>query len=377
MRAIYNAKIIKDRKIWTGMALIFNGKIEDLIPEEDLKTIETVERFDGEGLYLGPGLIDIHIHGCGGFDVMDEEEGALSKIRKAVTSTGVTSFLPTTMTMELEKIKRALERIGKAMAVEEGAEVLGAHLEGPFINKAYKGAQDASSMISPNFEAVADYKDIIKLVTFAPELDPEYVFTKCCVSHGIIPSIGHSKATYEEAIGAINAGVRHITHIFNAMSPLHHRNPGVVGAAMDSDVTCELIADNIHVHGAAQRILLKVKGIEKILLITDAMRACLLKEGVFELGGQSVVVEKGSARLEDGSLAGSILTVNKGIQNFMQNTGVSLEEAIEMATLNPAKLLGIDHRKGSLDKGKDADIILFDEDLNIKGVFVKGKAIYL
>ncbi|MTI53544.1 N-acetylglucosamine-6-phosphate deacetylase [Geosporobacter ferrireducens] len=376
MKAIRNIRLISGRKIMSGFAVVFDEKIEAVVPEEDLLHGQIEAWIDGYGAYISAGFIDLHIHGCNGCDVMDEEESALSAIRKSVVSTGVTSFLPTTMTMAFEKIESALIRIRRAMNLQEGAEILGCHLEGPFINHRYKGAQDEKYMRPPNFDQIKAYTDIIKIVTFAPELDEKHTFIQCCTEHNIIASIGHSNATYEEAMEAIEAGVSHVTHVFNGMAPFHHRNPGVVGAAMNSDVTCELIADNIHSHKAAQRIVFRAKGLEKMVLITDAMRACLLKNGIFDLGGQQVIVKDDTARLADGTLAGSILTVNKAVKNFAATTGIPLEDAIEMVTLNPAKILGLENRKGSIEVGKDADMILFDEDLNIQRTFVKGREVY-
>ena len=376
MKAIRNIKLIRNKRITSGWALVFDEKIQAIIPEERLLYYQMEDWIDGEGAYVSAGFMDLHIHGCAGYDVMDEEESALSVIRKSIVSTGVTSFLPTTMTMAFEKIERALVRIQRAMDLQEGAEVLGCHLEGPFINPRYKGAQDEKFMIPPNFEQIAVYKDLIKMVTFAPELDQTHAFIQCCTEHNIIASIGHSDATYEETMEAIKAGVSHVTHVFNGMAPFHHRNPGVVGAAMDTDVSCELIADNIHVHEAVQRIMLRIKGLEKMVLVTDAMRACLLKKGIFDLGGQQVVVDEDSARLVNGTLAGSVLTINKAVKNFVANTAIPLEEVIEMVTLNPARILGLENRKGSIEVGKDADLILFDEDLNIKRTFAKGREVY-
>ncbi|SHI91978.1 N-acetylglucosamine-6-phosphate deacetylase [Geosporobacter subterraneus DSM 17957] len=376
MKAIGNIRIINDRKSVSGRALIFDEKIQDVIPEERLPFYQIEDWIDGGGAYLSAGFMELHIHGCAGRDVMDEEESSLSEIRKAILSTGVTSFLPTTMTMEFEKIERALVRIRRAMGIQEGAEILGCHLEGPFINPRYKGAQDESFILPPNFKQIEAYKDVIKMITFAPELDAKGTFIQCCKDHNIVASIGHSDATYEEAMEAIRAGVHHVTHIFNGMAPFHHRSPGVVGAAMDSEVTCELIADNIHSHEAAQRILFKVKGLEKIVLVTDAMRACLLKNGIFDLGGQQVVVDEKSARLMNGTLAGSILTINKAVKNFVETSRISLEEAVEMVTMNPARILGLEKQKGSIEAGKDADIILFDDDLNIQRSFVRGREVY-
>jgi N-acetylglucosamine-6-phosphate deacetylase len=280
------------------------------------------------------------------------------------------------MTMKLSMIEKTMDRIRKLMEHEPGASILGCHLEGPFINDEYKGAHDGRYIRRPDFGSIERFADVIRIVIIAPEEAGAGAFIELCTKHGIVAAIGHTKATYEQAMEAIQKGASHITHTFNAMTPLHHRNPGVVGAAMDSSAGCELIADNIHVHPSVQRILLKAKGVKGIILVTDAMKACLLDEGEYELGGQRVLVKDGEARLAAGNLAGSVLTLNKALKNFIENTGISLFEAVRTVTENPAKVLRIYDKKGSICIGKDADITLFDENFNIFGTYVKGKKVY-
>ena len=217
---------------------------------------------------------------------------------------------------------------------------------------------------------------MIRVVTIAPEKEGSAELIENCTRYGVTASIGHTGANYEQAMRAIEKGASHITHTFNAMTPLHHRDPGVVGAAMDSAVSCELITDNIHVDPVAQRILLKVKGIDRIILVTDAMRACLLGEGEYDLGGQKTSVSGKEARLPSGNLAGSVVSINMALKNFIDNTGVSLVDGIMTITENPAKLLGINDRKGSIAIGKDSDFTLFDKSFNIYGTYVKGKKVY-
>jgi N-acetylglucosamine-6-phosphate deacetylase len=376
LKAIINANIITLQGILHNHIVVFEDKIIGIIPEGQLGKFKIDEQIDAEGKYLSPGFIDIHVHGCNGFDTMDEDENALDAIAKAVLQTGVTSFLPTTMTMPFARVAQSIVRIRQAKGKSGGAEVLGCHMEGPFINEDYKGAQDKQYIIGPSITKIEPYLDCIKVITIAPEVADSREFIAACVQKGIVVSIGHSSATYEQAKEAIKAGVSHMAHTFNALPPLHHRLPGAVGAALDSDIVCELIIDNLHVHPAMQRIVLKIKGVEKIILITDAMRASLLGDGEYEFGGQNVTVKKGEARLKDGVIAGSVLTLNKAVRNFIENTGLDLVKAIQLVTLNPARQVGVVDRKGSIQVGKDADMVLFDDDLNVFATFVKGQLLF-
>ena len=376
MKAVLNSKIITWQGILHNHVVIFEDKILGIIPKEQLENHQIDEQIDAGGKYLSPGFIDIHVHGCNGFDTMDEDEKALAFIGKGILQTGVTSFLPTTMTMSFDRIWDSMEHIRQAMGKSSGAEVLGCHMEGPFIHEDYKGAQDKKFIASPDINKIEKYLDCIKIITIAPEVAESSDFIKACVQRGIVVSIGHSSATYEQAMEAIEAGASQMTHTFNALPPLHHRLPGAIGAAMDSEIACELIVDNLHVHPAMQRILLKVKGLEKIILITDAMRASLLGEGEYDLGGQNVIVKEGEARLPNGVIAGSVLSLNRAVHNFMENTGIDLVSAIQLVTLNPAKQIKADHKKGSIEIGKDADMVLCNDELEIFATFVKGNLLF-
>ncbi len=376
MKAIVNANIIMNNNIFKGHTILFDEKIVKV--EEDCKLKDTLpeEVIDAGGRYLSPGFIDVHIHGCLGSDTMDDSDSSLENISRAIAARGVTAFLPTTMTMDQPAIEKAVDRVRKLMHNEPGAAILGCNLEGPFINEEYRGAHDAKYIRRPDFTSIEGFLDVIRIITVAPEEEGAIAFIESCTRHGIITAVGHTRASYDQAMEAIEKGASHITHIFNAMTPLHHRNPGTVGAAMDSAASCELIADNIHVHPAVQRILLKAKGIAGIILITDAMRACLLEEGEYELGGQRVSVKDEAARLSSGNLAGSVLTLDKALKNFRKNTGISVVDAVRTVTENPARLLKLSDRKGSIGEGKDADLTLFDEDFKIYGTFVRGNKVY-
>ncbi|CUH95592.1 hypothetical protein P22_1666 [Propionispora sp. 2/2-37] len=379
MKAIVNARVIMENVLLDRYAVLFDDKIINILPERELAFENGVEKIDARGKFLAPGFIDIHIHGCSGIDTMDKDPEGIEKISQNLVKTGVTSFLPTTMTMHFDRIKSALRSIRYFMNnyPRSGAQVLGCHLEGPFINSAYKGAQDATYILNPDFTMLQPFLDVLKIITLAPELGESETFIAKCREHQIVAAIGHSAATYEEANAAIAAGASHIAHICNAMPPLNHRKPGILGAALDNrQITCELIADNLHVHPVIQRILLASKGIHGIILITDAMRASLLGEGDYDLGGQMVTVKNHEARLASGVIAGSTLTLNKAVYNFMTNTGLSLVESIKTATVNPARRIGVDSFKGSIAVGKDADLVMFDEKINVSATIVRGNFVY-
>ncbi len=378
MKCLYNGKIIISGKLYHKKAIIFDEKIRNIINEEEINNIDGIEKIDVKGKYISPGFIDMHIHGFDGFDTMDATEEAMQAISKGIARNGVTSFLPTTMSMPIENINRALDNIRKIKEKGvQGAEILGVHVEGPFINKKFKGAQKKEYIIPFDYDIINDHKDIISLITIAPELEGALDFIKKVKNEtNIVLSIGHSDATFEETLEGITCGISHITHLFNAMTGLHHRNPGVVGAAFTSNVSCELIADEIHVHPGLFSMLLKVKGLDGIVLVTDCMSAGGKEDGEYELGGQKVFVKNKRAKLEDNTLAGSVLNLNNAVYNVYKHTDYSIPQLIQLVTLNPAKVLGLDSIKGSLDIGKDADITVFDEEINIAMTIGKGKILY-
>lgn len=374
MKCIINGKIVLENQILENKVLVFDETILDITD----KVPQECQVIDAKGNYVCPGLIDIHIHGNMGRDVMNGDEESIFTISKSISRQGVTSFLPTTMTMDEESIKKALDTIKYLMNKDiEGARVLGAHLEGPFINVDYKGAQNPKFIVSPSYNLIEEYKDVIKVITYAPETDSNFEFTKKIRRNtNIVLSIGHSRAKFEEAKGAINLGANNITHMFNGMSGLNHRDPGVVGAALTTDVFCEVIADEIHILKDLFEFILKNKGEDKIILITDSIEAGGLEPGEYSLGGQKVIVKDNQARLESGSLAGSVMPLNKMVYNFMNNTDLDIRRVIKLASLNPAKSLNIDDKKGSLEIGKDSDIAIFDKDINCYMTISDGKVIY-
>lgn len=374
MKAIVNGKIILRNEVLENKILVFDEKIIDIANQVP----SGCEIIDAKGKVVSPGLIDIHIHGNMGKDTMEGSDEAIDTISKSIARHGVTSYLPTTMTMDEESITKALDSIKRGMNRKiNGARVLGAHLEGPFINKIYKGAQNGNYIVSPSYEIIKKYEDVIKVITYAPEEDIDFNFTKYIKNNtDIVLSIGHSAATFVEAREAIRLGASNITHTFNGMTGLNHRDPGVVGAALTTDAYCEFICDTIHITKELFQFILDSKGKKRIVLITDSMEAGGLENGTYSLGGQVVIVKDGAARLENGSLAGSVSSLNNMVKNFYENTNLNINEAIHLGALNPASSLGIDKNKGSLDIGKDADIAIFDNELNCYMTIVDGDIVF-
>ena len=371
MKAIINSKIITDKEVLEGYNFLFGKKIIKITKELPIwaKTI------DAKGLYLSAGFIDIHIHGSAGFDVMDARAEALSGIAKSIVQTGTTSFLATTMTMSEEAIGKALTTVQNHKH-EDGAKVLGVHLEGPFINERKYGAQNSKFIQKPNFELIEPYMDVVKMITLAPEVEGGEAFLKYMKEHfpKVLLSVGHSDASYEETKKSFTWGVSHATHLFNAMNPLHHREPGIVGAVLENEqVSCEIIADLIHLHPLFLNILHKLKK-DKLLLVTDAMRAGCMHCGEYDLGGQKVVVKDGEARLEDGTLAGSVLKLNDALKNFYKHTDITLPALMATVTTVPAEKLGL--KLGALEEDYASDFVLFNDKFEISKTFVDGEEVY-
>lgn len=378
MKAIINGKIILENEIIEGYALLFSDKIEGVVKTDKLPL--DCEIVDAQGGFVSPGLIDLHIHGYLGYDVCDATEDALYNISNGLLANGVTAFLPTTMTVDMSTIRKCL-KLCKDLSQRsndwDGSIILGCHTEGPFINKDKKGAQNPNFILPPDADFVKEFSDVIKMITLAPECDSENFSAIKDISKNtnIIVSIGHTTADYKTAKAGINAGAQHITHLFNAMSALTHREPGVVGAALNSDVSCELIVDNIHINPALYDIVWKLKG-RKLCFITDCLSAGGLNHGEYTLGGSKIIYKDNICQLEDGTIAGSVLKLNEGVWNAYKNSNIPLYECVNCASLNPATVLSIDNKKGSIKIGKDADIIVTDNNFNVLKTIICGKIKY-
>lgn len=372
-------------KIEQGYVLTEGDKVIEVGPMSSCPASSEAEVIELDPSFsVVPGFIDVHIHGASGADVMDATEEALRTMAKTLPKEGTTSFLATTMTAPTEQIERALQNV--AQYIDSGnppgeAEVLGVHLEGPFISPKRAGAQHPKNIIEPNIELFQKWQQIakghIRLVTLAPEEKNGLELTAYLKEQGVVASIGHSDAVYKQVKAAIDAGVTHATHLFNGMRGIHHREPGVAGAVlMHEEVICELIADGIHVAPEMVRFAYQNKGSAGLILITDAMRAKCLGAGIYELGGQEVTVQGEKATLRDGTLAGSILKLDDAVKNAMSFTGCTLEDIIRMASWNPAKQLGVSDKKGSIRVGKDADLAVLDEQYRVVMTICRGQLAY-
>ena len=322
----------------------------------------------------------MHIHGYLGKDVCDGDEESIRTISEGLLANGVTGYLPTTMTEDMKVIRKALEvcrNLKEESKDWNGSAILGCHAEGPFISEAKKGAQDAKYILKPDASFVKEYADIISIITLAPETDSNdfAAIREICKDTDVVVSMGHTSADYETAMKSTEAGVSHVTHLFNAMTPLAHRAPGVVTAAFNSDISCELIADAFHVSPVFYDLLWKIKG-RKLCFITDCLPAGGLPQGEYTLGGQKIIYRDVVCRLEDGTVAGSVLHLNKGVWNVYTNSSIPLWECVNGASLNPATTIGIDKAKGSIEIGKDADIIITDKEFNVEKTIIGGKVKY-
>ncbi|MFW5864772.1 MAG: N-acetylglucosamine-6-phosphate deacetylase [Candidatus Izemoplasmataceae bacterium] len=372
---------LKNLTIYTEDKVIKNGYIT--FDKTILKIGEgDVNGEDMGGKILIPGFIDQHIHGVKGYDIMDASHEALDAFCKYLPKEGTTAYYATTMTASKEAIINALNAVATYNAQGKiGAELLGVHLEGPFISEIYKGAQNKEHIQAVSFQLMDEFikasNNTIKHITLAPELKDSEAFINYLTNQNIVVSIGHSDASEDDVKNALNQGALCFTHAFNAMRHLHHRDIGVVGMMLsDSSSYAELIADMIHVNPSAMKLLYQVKTSDKLILITDAMRAKQLSSGNYDLGGQSVTVKNNQARLKDGTLAGSVLEFIDGVKNIQKSLDLSINELIKMASLNPAKLHNIDHKKGSIKLNKDADLLVIDHDFNIHRTYTLGKKAY-
>ena len=369
----YTAKyiILEDTVLKDYYMEVEDGKIKSFSKEKP-------DSYDNLGEIIAPGLVDTHIHGYRGEDIMNAKPGALNIISEALLETGVTSFLPTTLTDSTERLNEACRIVGEEYKDVKGAKVRGIFLEGPFFTEKYKGAQNEKYMSDPDIEKLRKWKELsnglVNKIAIAPERENIKDFIHKANAMGVYVALGHSDASYEEAMDAVNEGANIFVHTYNAMSGLHHRNPGMVGAAMNSDAISELICDGHHVNPAAANVLMNVKGRDHIALITDCMSAGGMKDGDYLLGEYPVVVKDGTARLkEGGALAGSILKLKDAVKNVVNWEIADVFEAIQMASLIPAKSVGIDDVCGKLKLGYEADFIVLNEDLDLKATYINGK----
>jgi N-acetylglucosamine-6-phosphate deacetylase len=361
--------------------LFRDGVIEAVGPRSGMSLPAGAVEIEALGKTAAPGFIDVHIHGAGGRDVMEGSDAALSAVSKMIASHGTTSFLATTVTADPDAICKSAADISRYISVQpqatdSRAEILGVHFEGPFISPVRRGVHPPEFIKLPSAELLGRFIDAAgghaQLLTIAPELLGAMPCIDAARKAGMVVGIGHTDATYEQARAAIAHGAHHAIHVYNAMRPFSHRDSGVIGAVLTTPaVTCELIADGVHVDEIAMRLLLQAKSAGGVILISDGISATGMPDGKYKLGGLEVTVSGGVCRDADGRLAGSTLTLDRALRNIVA-LGAPLGDALRMLALNPAALLGLEFKKGSLRAGADADIVLLDQGLNVTQVWTRG-----
>lgn len=373
-----NAKLVLENKLMSGSILVSENKIEKIFTDkDDLSEFVFDEVIDLEGKYLGPAFIDVHTHGADGADAMDNSEKALRKISKYLAQEGTANFLATTLTSSKEILKDILKVAANLQDKDiEGANIFGVHMEGPYFSVEYKGAQNDKYIKPAGIKELEEYlsvkEGLVKLFSISPHNQENLEAIKYLTDRGVIASVGHSVASYEAVMKAVDFGLSHATHTFNAMKAFTHREPGVVGAVFNSDdIMAEIIFDKIHVHPEAVRTLIKIKSVDKVVCVTDSMSATGLVEGQYKLGELDVNVKDGQARLvSNNALAGSVLRMDIAFKNLI-DLGYSITDAFKMTSTNAAKEFKLN--TGLLKEGKDADLVVLDKNYNVCMTMVKGK----
>lgn len=379
---LHGTAVLPDREVPDSLVVLDGEQIAYAGPLDAGRIPEGATHVDASGLLVLPGLIDTHVHGTHGDDVMLHGADGIRRISARFPQYGTTAWLPSTISARHHEL---VEAIGWSVEAQrnpvDGAEIVGLHVEGPYINVKRKGAQPAEGVRDPNFKEVRELLEVargqIRVMTLAPELPGGLELIRLLVREGIIASLGHSDATYDEALEAIAAGATHATHLFNAMPPIHHRDPGLITACLNvPEVLAEVIPDGVHLDPHIVRLAIRAKGPDRVALITDAFSATGLPEGTHTLGPHQVTVEGPLCTLANGTIAGSILTMNFAVRNAIQFAGVSLVEAVHMASQIPAQVAGCADRKGSLLAGKDADVTLLDPDFECRATWTRGRLVY-
>ncbi|TCZ75327.1 N-acetylglucosamine-6-phosphate deacetylase [Paenibacillus albiflavus] len=378
---IVNANIVTEQGIVTNGSIQVIGSTIAAIHENGAAAPQG-EVIDAQGSWVLPGFIDVHVHGGYGADFMDASKESLDTITRFHSSMGTTSIVATSMTAPREALDDVVESIAAYRSNPMPyAQVVGLHLEGPFLNPSKIGAQNPDYVVLPQIDWIQTWYDkypgLIKTIALAPEREGALAMIEWCRDHGIVTAAAHTEATYADMQAAAKHGLSHSVHMYNAMKPLHHREPGTVGSILTMDeVSAEIIADGVHVHPTCIKLLAAMKTQENLLLITDAMSAAGLDDGLYQLGGQDVLVKGGVARLKDGeTLAGSTLTMIRGFQFLVEEVGLSVEQVSKLASGNPAKLLGLSDTIGSIAAGKHADLLLVTPSFELERVYVQGRQI--
>ena len=383
--AIYASRILTPlEEITEGVILVEDGRIAAIGHRDEVRVPPGAADYSAAGFTVVPGFVDVHIHGAGGHDVMEANARALDRITSTVARFGTTSIVATTVTAPLDETCRSLEGIARYIRSREkprdnpplAAEILGMHLEGPFISKARRGVHPPDAIEKPSTDVLGKFLEashgLVKILTLAPELPGAIPLIEFAVAAGLVVALGHTDADYEQARTAIRAGARHAVHTYNAMRPFSHRDPGVIGAILtDPEVTAEIIADGVHVAGPAIQVLLGAKGFDTVILVSDGIAATGMPDGNYRLGNFEVTVTQGVARNSEGKLAGSTLTLDRALRTVVA-LGVPLADAVRMATVLPARRLGLAGKKGIIAVGADADLVALTPDLRVAGVMTRG-----
>jgi N-acetylglucosamine-6-phosphate deacetylase len=382
--AIYASRILTPQEeLADSVIIVESGRITAIGHRDEVKIPEGATDYVASGMTVVPGFVDVHIHGAGGHDFMEATPAALDCITSTVARRGTTSMLATTVTAPVDETCASLQGIAQYIRSHEqqentglAAEILGIHLEGPFISKTRRGVHPPDAIARPSVEVLDKFRTasdgLIRILTIAPEIPGALELIGAAVANGIVAAIGHTDADYEQTRAAVQAGARHAVHFYNAMRPFSHRDPGVIGAILtDPEVTAEVIADGVHVAGPAIQVLLGTKGFDTVLLASDATAATGMPDGKFRLGNFEVTVKDGVCRNSEGKLAGSTLTLDRALR-YIIALGVPLIDALRMATILPARRLGLAGKKGIIAVGADADLVILTPDLRVAGVMTRG-----
>jgi N-acetylglucosamine-6-phosphate deacetylase len=377
---IINGTLVTPHETLAGHTLVVEaGAIAALAPAAELPEAAGDEVIDARRLWVAPGLIDVHVHGAVGNDTMDATPAALAAMARFFAQHGVTGFLPTTAAAPPEILRASIANLASCPVPGDGARALGLHIEGPYLNRVYAGAQPPQYLRDAD---PAEYEGWlasgqVRLITVAPERAGSMAFIRRGVEAGVEFAVGHSQASFEEMSAAADLGLRQASHTFNGMLGLHHRDPGTVGAVLADDrLYAQIIPDGVHLHPSVVKIVIRAKGIERTILVTDSVRAAGLGDGEYTLAGEPITVRDGICRTTAGGLAGSTLTLDNAIRNVMRFAGVSLGQALTMSSATPAEAMGWKGRKGVLAPGADADVILLDSDLKVRLTMVAGRTVY-
>ncbi len=369
------------RVINNGTIVIEDGKISDLGKSLDKSVLKKCKVIDVSEKLVCPGFADLLVHGGAGSGFADNSNESIAKISSYLSQYGSTTVLASLFAKPEELLLGDLKRVAEYIEQNPNSNIRGIHMEGPFLNKKFKGAMNEDYLWKPTAESWDKIwkasNGYIKIMTIAPELEGALEVMQSAAKEGVVLSIGHSTASYDDVENAIDNGAAHVTHIFNAMQSFHHRTPGIIlGALLHNELKIELIADTLHVHPAVMQLLLKLKGASGIILVSDSIRAGGMHEGEYEFADQKIFMKGKKAYLEDGTLAGSTLTLNAAVKNMVEAAGAKITEAVRMASLNGIKVLGLDHKKGILAVGKDADIAVLNNDFEVDLTLLNGNVVH-